>query len=94
MKQAQKAKGIYIFGCCMLSNGRMAFTHYTESVVRVFSNNRAQDFEVKISCNAFDILNNSEDNTLVVKSGDSMQHLHYRYYSEETNKKNNFIYFV
>ncbi|XP_071123422.1 uncharacterized protein [Mytilus edulis] len=62
-----------IHGCCILPDGRMAFTLYTECKVIVFNLKGLKDFEVKLSCYAFDIVYNSEDNTLAVSSGGSFQ---------------------
>ncbi|XP_052065865.1 uncharacterized protein LOC127705577 [Mytilus californianus] len=67
-------QGKYVFGCCLLPNGRTVFTYYNEFAVRVFSNEGIQDFEVKIPCYPFDIVYNSEDNTLAVTSGGSREH--------------------
>ncbi|CAG2194883.1 unnamed protein product [Mytilus edulis] len=64
-------KGERIVGCCMLSDGRLAFTSLNDKTVKVFSEKGVNDFEVKIPCNPFDIVYNCEDNTLAVSSGSS-----------------------
>ncbi|CAG2241890.1 unnamed protein product [Mytilus edulis] len=55
----------------MLPDGRMAFTYYWECKVIVFNMKGLNDFEVKMPCEAFDIVYISEDNTLAVTSGSS-----------------------
>lgn len=60
-----------ISGCCMLSDGRMAFTHYWAYKVIVYNMKGEKEFEVKMPGNAFDIVYISEKNTLAVTSGGS-----------------------
>ncbi|XP_052065982.1 uncharacterized protein LOC127705678 isoform X1 [Mytilus californianus] len=64
-------KGKWIYGCCMLPDGRLVFTYNRERKVRVFNNQGSKEFEMKIPCGAFDIVYISNDNTLVVTSGES-----------------------
>ncbi|CAG2201114.1 unnamed protein product [Mytilus edulis] len=64
-------QGEYIYGCCMLLDGRMAFTCCFEQTVNVFSDKGLQDFEVKLPVHPFDIVYISEDNTLAVTSDTS-----------------------
>ncbi|XP_052065671.1 uncharacterized protein LOC127705403 [Mytilus californianus] len=59
------------YGCCMPPDGRLVFTSYLARTVKVFNNEGVKDFEVKMLCRPFDIVYNSEDNTLAVSSGDS-----------------------
>ncbi|XP_071123686.1 uncharacterized protein [Mytilus edulis] len=61
--------GNRIFGCCSLTDGRMAFTYYNESAVKVFSDTGFKVFEVKTPCYAFDVVYISQDNALAVTSG-------------------------
>ncbi|XP_052065729.1 uncharacterized protein LOC127705450 isoform X1 [Mytilus californianus] len=64
-------QGDCITGCCMLSDGRMAFTYYFDCKVIILNMKGITDFEVKMPCNVFDIVYISEDNTLGVTSGGS-----------------------
>ncbi|CAG2206909.1 unnamed protein product [Mytilus edulis] len=64
-------EGKYILGCCLIPDGRMAFTYYIDCAVRVFSDTGLKDFEVKMPCNVYDILYISKDDTLAVTSGGS-----------------------
>ncbi|CAG2253549.1 unnamed protein product [Mytilus edulis] len=64
-------QGKWIYGCCMLPDGRLVFTYNRERKVRVFNNQGSKEFEMKIPCGAFDIVYISNDNTLVVTSGES-----------------------
>ncbi|CAC5397268.1 unnamed protein product [Mytilus coruscus] len=64
-------KGEYIYGCCMLSDGRMAFSYNFDKTVKVLSDKGSKDFELNMSCKPVDIVFNSEDNTLAVTSGNS-----------------------
>ncbi|CAC5385993.1 unnamed protein product [Mytilus coruscus] len=66
--------GSHNYGRWMLPDGGMVFTNYFQSAVRVFSNKGVIDFKMKITCSAYDIVYNSEDNTLAVTSGDSVKH--------------------
>ncbi|CAG2201116.1 unnamed protein product [Mytilus edulis] len=61
----------YIYGCCMLSDGRMAFTFYFKQTVNVFSDKGLQDFRVNLRVHPFDIVYIREDNTLAVSSDSS-----------------------
>ncbi|CAC5397256.1 unnamed protein product [Mytilus coruscus] len=61
----------YIYGCCMLSDGRMAFSCISDQTVKVLSDEGSKDFELNMSCKPFDIVYNSEDNTLAVTSANS-----------------------
>ncbi|CAG2214578.1 unnamed protein product [Mytilus edulis] len=61
----------YIYGCCMLSDCRMAFTFYFKQTVKVFSDKGLQDFEVKLPNRTFAIVYISKDNTLAVTTGTS-----------------------
>ncbi|CAG2195122.1 unnamed protein product [Mytilus edulis] len=67
-------QGTYIFGCCLIPDGRMAFTYFIDHAVRVFSDTGLKDFEVKMPCFVQDILYISKDNTLAVSSGGSSYH--------------------
>ncbi|CAC5406935.1 unnamed protein product [Mytilus coruscus] len=64
-------EGQIIYGCCMLPDGRLAFTFYFKQTVKLFSDKGLKDFEVKLPAEAFDIVYISEDNTLAVTSGGS-----------------------
>ncbi|XP_071121990.1 uncharacterized protein [Mytilus edulis] len=64
-------KGDYTTGCCLLPDGRMAFTFYDSKIVKIFKTDGSKDFEVKTPTWAFDIAYISEDNTLAVSSGES-----------------------
>ncbi|CAC5386092.1 unnamed protein product [Mytilus coruscus] len=64
-------QGKWIYGCCMLPDGRLVFTYNRERKVRVFNNQGSKEFEMNIPCGAFDIVYISNDNTLVVTSGES-----------------------
>ncbi|XP_052065914.1 uncharacterized protein LOC127705624 [Mytilus californianus] len=64
----------FIYGCCMLPGGRIAFTYYFAQTVKVFSDKGSTDFEMKMPCSPFDIIYISEDNTLAVTSGVSKKH--------------------
>ncbi|XP_052065981.1 uncharacterized protein LOC127705677 [Mytilus californianus] len=64
-------QGKWIYGCCMLPDGRLVFTYNREGKVRVFNNQGSKEFEMKIPCGVFDIVYISNDNTLVVSSGES-----------------------
>ncbi|CAC5399242.1 unnamed protein product [Mytilus coruscus] len=57
--------------CEIVLNDRTVFTYYTESLVKVFSNEGLKEFQVKMPCNVYDIAYSSEDNTLAVTSGKS-----------------------
>ncbi|XP_052065225.1 uncharacterized protein LOC127705021 isoform X1 [Mytilus californianus] len=61
--------GFCKWGCCMLPDGRFAFTETLNNLVRVFNTDGSKDFEVKTKYRAFDISYISEDNTLAVTSG-------------------------
>ncbi|CAG2216415.1 unnamed protein product [Mytilus edulis] len=64
-------KGERNYGCCILPDGRMAFTFYFKQTVKVFSDKGLQDFEVKLPIFPFDIVYISKDNTLAVTTGRS-----------------------
>ncbi|CAC5416844.1 unnamed protein product [Mytilus coruscus] len=64
-------QGNFIFGCCMLSDGRMAFTYYWDCKIIIFNTKGIKDFKVKMPCNVYDIVYISEDNALAVSSGGS-----------------------
>ncbi|XP_071180385.1 tripartite motif-containing protein 2-like [Mytilus edulis] len=64
-------QGEYMFGCCMLLDGRMAFTLLLKQTVNVFSDKGLQDFEVKLPIFPCDIVYIGEDNTLAVTSESS-----------------------
>ncbi|XP_063398529.1 uncharacterized protein LOC134683270 [Mytilus trossulus] len=66
-------KGQFIRGCCMLPDGKMAFSSYINhgSAVRVFNCHGTKDFEVITPTYAFDVAYISHDNTLAVTSGGS-----------------------
>ncbi|XP_052065728.1 uncharacterized protein LOC127705449 [Mytilus californianus] len=64
-------QGNSTLGCCMLSDGRLAFTYYYDWKVIVFNMKGLKDFEVKMPCNVYDIVYISEDNALAVTSGGS-----------------------
>ncbi|XP_071128587.1 transcription intermediary factor 1-beta-like [Mytilus edulis] len=49
-------QGECISGCCMLLDGRMAFTFYYKKTVKVFSDKGLQDFEVKLRVHPCDIV--------------------------------------
>ncbi|XP_052065206.1 uncharacterized protein LOC127705000 [Mytilus californianus] len=61
--------GFCKWGCCMLPDGRFAFTETLNNLVRVFNTDGSKDFEIKTQYRAFDIAYISEDNTLAVTSG-------------------------
>ncbi|XP_063400250.1 uncharacterized protein LOC134684870 [Mytilus trossulus] len=63
--------GEYVRGCCMLPDGKMAFSHYSRRFVTVFNLNSNKDFEVTTPTFAFDVAYISHDNTLAVTSGES-----------------------
>ncbi|CAC5388364.1 unnamed protein product [Mytilus coruscus] len=63
--------GGYIRGCCMLPDGKMAFSFYFDIAVRVFNLNGTKDFKLVTPTFPFDIAYISHDNTLAVTSGDS-----------------------
>ncbi|CAG2231475.1 unnamed protein product [Mytilus edulis] len=65
-------QGDFIHGCCMLSDGRMAFSHHDDKTVRVFNDKGSKDFEVEMPCHPFDIVYISGNNTLAVTSGSSV----------------------
>ncbi|CAG2199509.1 unnamed protein product [Mytilus edulis] len=67
-------KGKNIYECCIIPDGRMAFTYYYAHAVRVFSDTGLKDFEVKMPCAVYDILYISKDDTLAVTSGGSSHH--------------------
>ncbi|VDI09691.1 Hypothetical predicted protein [Mytilus galloprovincialis] len=67
-------QGQHIFGCCLIPDGRMAFTYYYDHTVRVFSDTGLKDFQVNMPCKVDDILYISKDDTLAVTSGGSRQH--------------------
>ncbi|XP_071141095.1 uncharacterized protein [Mytilus edulis] len=56
-----------IYGCCMMSDGRMAFSDF-KNTVKVFNTEGLEDFQVKMPYRAFDIVYYNEDNTLAVTS--------------------------
>ncbi|CAC5420923.1 unnamed protein product [Mytilus coruscus] len=58
--------GFYKWGCCMLPDGKFAFTETLNNLVRVFNTDGSKYFEVKTKYRACDI---NEDNTLAVTSG-------------------------
>ncbi|CAC5406933.1 unnamed protein product [Mytilus coruscus] len=62
-------QGERTYGCCMLPDGRMAFTFCYDQTVKVFSDNKLKDFGVKLPADAFDLVYISKDNTLAVTSG-------------------------
>ncbi|CAC5388350.1 unnamed protein product [Mytilus coruscus] len=64
--------GEYIRGCCILPDGKMAFSSNSDRAVRVFNLNGTKDFEVNTPTNAFDVSYISHDNTLAVTSGMSL----------------------
>ncbi|XP_063400145.1 uncharacterized protein LOC134684768 [Mytilus trossulus] len=64
-------QGKWIYGCCMLPDGRLVFTYNREGKVRAFNDQGSKELEMKIPCGAFDIVYISNDNTLVVTSGES-----------------------
>lgn len=57
--------------CCLLPDGRMAFTYYSANIVKVFNIDGSTYFEVHTPTCAFDIAHIIEDNTLAVTSGES-----------------------
>ncbi|XP_052064014.1 uncharacterized protein LOC127704155 [Mytilus californianus] len=67
--------GNNIMGCCTLPDGRIAFTDYSYSTVRIFNSDGSKDFEVKTPNWAFDIAYSGGDNTLAVTSGPSRKFL-------------------
>ncbi|CAG2195120.1 TIF1B [Mytilus edulis] len=62
-------QGTSIYGCCLIPDGRMAFTYYLAREVRVYSDTGLKQFGLKMPYNADDILYISLDDTLVVSSG-------------------------
>ncbi|XP_071123426.1 uncharacterized protein [Mytilus edulis] len=68
-------QGNHTYGCCILSDGRFAFTYYYYCKVTVFNMKGLNDFEVNLPCNAFDVAYISEDNALAVTSGSSVNPL-------------------
>ncbi|XP_063418876.1 uncharacterized protein LOC134701671 [Mytilus trossulus] len=64
-------QGNWIYGCCMLPDGRFVFTYNREGKLKVFNDQGSKEFEMKIPCGAFDLVYISNDNTLVVTSGES-----------------------
>ncbi|CAG2218666.1 unnamed protein product [Mytilus edulis] len=73
-KTAVATEGTYVYGCCLIPDGRMAFTYYYNCAVGVFSDKGSKDFEVKMPCIVYDILYISKDDTFAVTSGCSSQH--------------------
>ncbi|CAC5388356.1 PML [Mytilus coruscus] len=63
--------GVYIRGCCMLPDGKMAFSYYFDRAVRVLNFNGTEDFAVITPTSAFDVAYISHDDTLAVTSGNS-----------------------
>ncbi|CAG2230465.1 unnamed protein product [Mytilus edulis] len=63
--------GMYIRGCCMLPDGKMAFSHNSLKAVTVFNLDGTKDFEVNTGTYAFDVAYISHDNALAVTSGES-----------------------
>ncbi|CAG2231597.1 unnamed protein product [Mytilus edulis] len=61
-------QGRFIYGCCILPDGRLAFTYLHEKTVKVFRNNGSIDLEVKMPFDPFDIEYINEDNSLAVTS--------------------------
>ncbi|XP_071123425.1 uncharacterized protein [Mytilus edulis] len=59
------------YGCSMISNDRLAFNSYWEFKVIIFNINGLKEFEVKMPCQAYDIVYISEYNELAVTSGAS-----------------------
>lgn len=55
------------YGCCILSDGRMVFTYFMESTVKVFSDKGFKTVKIPVGYPCH-IVYKSEDNTLVVKS--------------------------
>lgn len=44
-----------IYGCCMLPDGRMAFSYISDKTFKVFSKKGSIKFEVKMPCGPFDM---------------------------------------
>ncbi|XP_063400251.1 uncharacterized protein LOC134684871 [Mytilus trossulus] len=63
--------GEYVRGCCMLPDGKMAFSDNSGRTVRVFNLNGTKNFEVNTRTFALDVAYISYDNTLAVTSGES-----------------------
>ncbi|XP_063399500.1 uncharacterized protein LOC134684150 [Mytilus trossulus] len=61
--------GFCKWGCCMLPDGKFAFTETLNNLVRVLNTDGSKDFEVKTKYRAFDIAYINVDNTLAVTSG-------------------------
>ncbi|CAG2231469.1 unnamed protein product [Mytilus edulis] len=61
----------YIYGCCILPDGKLALTYNSYKTVILFSNSGLKDFEVKMPCKVFYIAYISQDNALAVTSGNS-----------------------
>ncbi|CAG2199503.1 unnamed protein product [Mytilus edulis] len=68
MLQTITTQGTFIHGCCLIPDGRIAFTYYYDCAVRVFSDKGVKQFEVNMPCNVQDILYISKDDTLAVSS--------------------------
>ncbi|XP_071123368.1 uncharacterized protein [Mytilus edulis] len=66
-----ETQGKLIYGCCILPDGRFAFTYSHARTVKVFNIQGSKEFEMKIPCGAFDIVNIGDTNTLAVTSGNS-----------------------
>ncbi|XP_052064799.1 uncharacterized protein LOC127704703 [Mytilus californianus] len=59
--------GRYVFGCCVLPNGKTAFTNYNNCVI-ILNKDGSFDSNVKIPYFVYDVEYINQDNTLVVTS--------------------------
>ncbi|XP_063397266.1 E3 ubiquitin-protein ligase TRIM45-like [Mytilus trossulus] len=73
MNKTVETQGMRIFGCCLIQDGRMAFTYYFYRAVRIFSDTGLKQFEVKMPCYGRDILYVSKENNLAVLSGGTIE---------------------
>ncbi|CAC5399706.1 unnamed protein product [Mytilus coruscus] len=64
-------QGTNICGCCILPDGRLAFTYFCEKTVKVFNIEGTKVFEIKSLSNVYDIVYIRADNTFAVTSGTS-----------------------
>lgn len=64
-------QGTNICGCCILPNGKLAFTYFCDMMVKVFNIDGSKVNEIKMPSNVYDIVYIRADNTLAVSSGTS-----------------------
>ncbi|CAC5410299.1 unnamed protein product [Mytilus coruscus] len=67
LQQTIKTTSKIVGGCCILQDGRMAFTCLERNVLILIKANGSKDFEIPVP-GAYDVANGTTDNTVIVSS--------------------------